>query len=134
MIKRLLIPFGFSFGQLQDIATLLRHLERNNVSVGDYLEYIEQIKIEQAKNKKFNKERFTKLKELWNKNALKCPECSTVMNLYPVNTNPRDQVEGNFSSQWLCPKCQYEWFSNRNIKSWMKEINENSSIKWMNTR
>ncbi len=40
---------------------------------------------------------------LYNEQARRCPDCGRVMQLYPVNTGPRDQVGGGFHSQWACP-------------------------------
>lgn len=121
MIK-LLEPFGFTFGQLQDISTLLKHLEKNNVSIEAFIDYIEEQKKEKVKAEKQNKEQGKKDKAQWDKNALKCSECKTTMNLYPVNFTPRDQVGGDFNSQWLCPNCGYEEYSTKTIREWFDEI------------
>lgn len=117
MIEKLLEPFGFNFAQLQDISTLLKHLKSNNKTVEDFINFIEEEKTKRTKTNKLREE-----------NALKCPECKTTMSLFPVNTNPKDQVGNDLRSQWLCPKCWYNKFSKRTTKDWLIEINKNSFV------
>lgn len=108
----------FGLGRLQDFKTIAKTLIKLSISLEEYVQHMEQ---------KINV--FTETKT----NKIKCPKCSNTMNLYPVNTGPRDRVGDNLKSQWLCPKCYYTQFSERDIKSWLKQINENPSIKRMNT-
>lgn len=122
MIEKLLLPFGFSFGQLQDISTLLKHLEKNNVSIKDFIEYIAELKIKEAENREHNKKIAKKHKEQWQKIALKCPECNTTMNLYPVNTHTGDQTGDGSKSMWQCPKCWYDEYSTKSIREQFEEI------------
>jgi len=126
MIEKLLEPFSFNFAQLQDISTFLKQLKKNNISPSDFIKFVEEKKAEKAKIDRRTKEYLKKSKELWEKNALKCPECKIVMNLYSVNTNPRNQVGDNLRSQWICPKCWYEIFSEKTIQDWIKQINRES--------
>lgn len=125
MIKKLLEPFDFNFGQLQDIATLVNHLKKNNVSVEDFMEFIKKEKAERVKNEKLYREKIEGVKQLWKKNALKCPECKTVMNLYPVNTGPADQVEKNLQSMWDCPKCHHQIFNRAPTKDIIERTRKN---------
>lgn len=124
LIKKLLEPFGFTFGQLQDISTLLKGFERDNISIEDFIEYIEDQKKQRIKSIELQKES----QKEWEKRALKCPECKTVMRLYPVNTNPKDRVGNDLRSQWLCPKCWYNEFSTKTTRDWLIEINKNLSV------
>jgi hypothetical protein len=34
-----------------------------------------------------------------------CDECGGAMNLFEVNSNPRDQVGGDYKTQWWCGYC-----------------------------
>jgi len=97
-MEKLLEPFGFSFGRLQDIATLIKQLKRNHIPVIKFVEYVEQEKTNRAKINKSNKKR-------WEQNTLKCPDCQSPMNLFPVNTVPGDQTGDGSQSVWMCPKC-----------------------------
>ena len=122
LIEKLLEPFGFTFGQLQDIITLLDHLEKNNVSVEEFTEYVENEKIERVKKQKiFEKEQKKSIEE-WQKIALKCPECNTIMGLYPVNTHTGDQTGDESKSMWQCPKCWHDEYSTKTIQEQFDEI------------
>ena len=39
-----------------------------------------------------------------------CPMCDSPMNLFAVNTTPRNQIGDNYKSQWQCPHCKYDEF------------------------
>lgn len=40
--EKLFDPFGF--GQLQDTVTILKHLEKNNISINEFIKFIEEKK------------------------------------------------------------------------------------------
>ena len=118
MIEKILEPFGLSLGKKQDLATLLIHLRDNGVTTDEVIEHIEDLKKNiQEKQKKQNKER-----DRWNEVALKCPDCKIAMQLSPVNTHPANQVDKEFNSQWLCPKCWYDEYSKKTVREWIEEI------------
>lgn len=119
-MKKLLEPFGFNFGQLQDIATLLGQLDRQGFSFDDLKDYIEKEKIRKIGE--------TLGKKDWTKFAPKCKECNEAMRPYSVNTNPRDQVGGDHKTQWVCFACGHEEFSILSIRNWIKQMTENLCI------
>ncbi len=38
----------------------------------------------------------------WKMLARNCPDCGGLMVLYPVNSNKKDRVDGDYKSMWLC--------------------------------
>lgn len=112
-IEKLLEPFGFTFGQLQDMVTLLEHLEKNAVPIESFIKYVKEKKIKKTKTTSCDQGK---------RNTLKCPECNTAMNLFPVNTSPRDQTGDDSKSVWICPKCWHDEYSTKSIKEWLEEI------------
>jgi len=124
LIKKLLEAFSFTFGQLQDIVTLIKNLEKNEISNQEFIAYIKKEKVLRLDNKRkiANIEKSSKIQ--WEKNALKCVECGSIMNLFPVNSNKGDQVEGNFKSQWFCPNCGNDKFSNKTVRETIVKINK----------
>ncbi len=115
-IEKALEPFGFPFGTLQDLGTFLRHLEKNQLSVSDFLGYIDQQKQEAAgREKRVATLREQRQKE-WAEIARKCPECSAPMNLFQVNTGPRDQTGDDSNSQWACPVCLHDEYSTKTVR------------------
>lgn len=105
-IEELLQPF--SFGQLQDMSTLLQSLENYGISTGDFREYVRQ--------EKFKKTGI-------NRNILKCPNCQSLINLYPVNTTPANQTGDNSKSVWVCLKCHFEKFNTESLQEVIRESN-----------
>jgi len=104
-IEKLLEPFGFSFGQLQDIATFLKQLKENNISVESFIGHVEAKKRERAEEIKAILAVSQKQRDTWALRALKCPACETPMYVAPVNTAPGDQTGDDSQSVWMCPKC-----------------------------
>jgi len=49
-----------------------------------------------------------------------CPHCDAPMALSPVNTNPKNQVEGNFKSQWWCVRCDESDFNENTVDEEIK--------------
>ena len=54
-----------------------------------------------------------------------CPECGELMGLWRVNSGPRDQVGGDFKTQWVCSDeetCGYQGdYSELTIKEQIKK-------------
>ncbi len=117
MMKNIFESFGFSLGQLQDIVTLINHIKRHNVPIGDFIKYVEEVKAEKIKLEK----KSVKLNNQWIEIALECPKCSTNMSIYPVNTTPRNQVGEDLKSQWFCNRCYHAQYSKKSIKEILKE-------------
>ena len=87
----------FSPGQLQNFKTIAKLLIRLNISLKQYVNYINQKNI--TIKAKIHKSR-------------KCPICSMIMNRFPVNTNPGNQTGDNSTCVWICPRCWYDEFLN----------------------
>jgi hypothetical protein len=110
MIEKILEPFGYTFGQLQDLLTLLKLLKRDNISIEEMIYYLEGIRKDKGQ--------VGKPKQI----ELSCPECSGSMSLFRVNDMARTQVGEGLKSQVVCSKCSYEKFSDKNIQTWYKEL------------
>lgn len=121
-MQKILEPFGFSFGQLQDIATMLKQLRLNHISMVEFIKHVEEMKVVKTNISKINTEEFKQLTLKWEDRALKCPECSNTMSLFPVNTRPDNQTGDNSKSQWFCQKCWSTVYSTKTINEILKEI------------
>lgn len=120
-IKNMIEPFGFSLGNLQSIATLLKYLEKLGIPARDFIKFVEEEKAEFIKNTEIYKKQHEQSIKAWKKIALKCPKCGATMNLFPVNTYKGNQVEGGFKSMWMCSKCWHEEYSNKEVKEILKQ-------------
>ncbi len=109
-INNALTVFGFS--TLQETVFVLNTLISKGIEIEEFKEYV-SIKQKNIENdlKKQNEE-FMKQQNKWMAKGEKCPECQTLMMLYRVNTTTRDQVGGDYKSQWFCPTCYYDRYSN----------------------
>jgi len=125
-IDKLLEPFGFTFGQLQDVGTLLKSLKNNNIknlTIDEFINYIEKKKTERSKTETNLEELLNKQQERWDQKTLKCPECKSPMNLLPVNTNRRNQTGDDSKSQWLCQKCWHDEYSTKTVAEMLGKLN-----------
>lgn len=70
-----------------------------------------------------NQENQRKIEE-YAKKAKKCPKCKSVMYCYEVNTTSRNQIGGDWKSQWICgnPDCGHEEFSIRSVDQEMRML------------
>ncbi len=73
-IEKLLEPFGFSLGQLQDIVTLVTSLKVNNYPFDDFISFVEDEKIEAMRERKEAQSAFRR-----------CPICEAAMWREQVN-------------------------------------------------
>jgi len=121
MIK-ILSPFTFNFGQLQDIVALIQHLDKNDVTIEKFVSYVQERKLEMVEAEKIAATNLQKQRDKWALQALKCPACETPMYVSPVNTSPGDQTGDDSKSMWICPKCWHEEYSTKSIKEWLEEI------------
>ena len=113
-IEKILIPFGFSFGVLQDVSTLLRIFEVEKISSRDFDQYIEKIKQDTELAILERKQMIEEDKKKWQEIAPKCPKCKTSLFLTSVNTRANNQTEDESKSLWYCTNCDYE---NYNIET-----------------
>jgi len=89
----------FGMGRIQDLLTLLTLLVESGHTINDLRLYIE----EQAADRVARRMDEEAFQRAFTEKAERCPACGAPMNLAPVNTGPRDQVGGNYRSQWVCP-------------------------------
>lgn len=115
-IEEILIPFGFSFGILQDINTLLRLLEKNKISSSDFTKYIRDIKKENFKVAEDSRQKMIEAEKEWITVVPKCPNCNNILSLMPVNTVAANQTGDDHKSLWYCTKCDYERYNNETVK------------------
>lgn len=96
----------FSMGQLQNFKTLAKILLKENVSLEQYIEFIEKELVISKKNVK--------------RALKKCPGCSRIMRLFPVNTSRADQTGDDSNSVWFCKHCLLENFNKETIQEIIK--------------
>lgn len=99
---------SFSFGQLQDFATISKHLEKHGLAPNDVASYVREYK-DALIGKRFDH----KLEQL--KARPKCPACLIPMVLRPAGEDPED------GSHWTCPKCRYGRYDPRPLDIVWKE-------------
>lgn len=100
---------GFTHGQHQDIVQMLNHIESRGKTVGEYKAWVKQ-KVQEDKSRKQAEEEYIK-------KLPECPKCQSNMWPYPVNTGQRDQIGGNYKTQFICgnPDCMHEEYSEEEI-------------------
>lgn len=121
LIKKILDVF--SFGKLQDTVTILTILEKNNITISEFIDFIEGEKMEKAKLDLEKIELEKKERHSWNKFALKCPECKEPMGLFPINTELGDQTGDDSQSVWICPNndCMETIYNKQTIQEILKK-------------
>ena len=95
---------AFTRSQLQTFRNIIYTLGRSGKTIEEAIEYINIITQ-------------TKMTPV----GLPCPECNRNMKLFPVNSSPATQVGGDFLTQWHCPRCGHDIFSQSSFK---EEINK----------
>lgn len=105
----------FSFKQHQDFMTYLSHLETNGWTIEDAKKYIEE------KKRKLDEDRRQTIRNqrIYESKMLKCPKCSTVMFLRPVNTDNKTQTgDPKDKSVWMCPneKCLHTIYNEKAVQ------------------
>ena len=105
------IVAAFSFGQLQDAATLIKTLGKAGYSPENLIEYVDARKGKIELRKKIAER------------SPKCPSCKVPMVLRaahppdPKTGDPGDPSEG---SHWTCPKCRFGKYDPRSTEAIMK--------------
>jgi ssDNA-binding Zn-finger/Zn-ribbon topoisomerase 1 len=82
---------AYSLAQLQTFRNMLITLDRNELTIDQFLRYI------------------------WFRSMVQetrvvkpCPECQEDMVLFPINQSPCTQIGGKWQSQWYCETCGHD--------------------------
>ena len=54
----------------------------------------------------------------------RCPECTALLSLLPVNDSPSTQTNDDSKCVWLCRACLYERFSTNTIEEELKWLEQ----------
>lgn len=95
----------FNLAQLQDFRTVARILVRLNLSLEQYIKFVES-KIDTV--------------VISRPVIRKCPNCSHILGLFPVNISKATQTGDGSKSVWICSKCHYEQFNFKSIRDLIK--------------
>lgn len=114
-------PFtgGASGKVLQECRNLIINFEQNGREIGagmrEFLEYMDGLDLHQRQLDQEQK----RAQAEYAKKARKCKKCKSVMYCYPVNTGKRDQIDGDWKSQWICgnPDCLHEEYSLNDVET-----------------
>jgi len=102
---------------LQELRNLIINFEQNGYSMGvggeAFLNYMYGLDLQKRKDSVSSK-------------VMPCLQCGKPMNLYSVNTTPRNQVGGDYKSQWFCQFCGNSIYSVNLPKKEWKMLKENS--------
>lgn len=112
----------FNFGQLQTFVTIYKYLKRNEIEPEQLKTYVEDQKKLREDSLRKQEEDIFKQRQMWDEQAMKCPDCEIPMHLFPVNTNSRNRVEGNYNSQWHCPNCGEDQFNIEDVNEITKKL------------
>lgn len=110
-LDKLLSLYGF--GKIQDCSTIMSVLEKNNVTMEEFHDWIQMMrsKYRPPTPRPIPPPPRRVLKR-------KCPSCGGWLTLQEVNnSDPRLQVGGDWKCQWLCPNCWWDDYSKEDIKS-----------------
>lgn len=90
----------FSLGQLQDFKTISKVLINLDISLPQFIQYVEDI-IDTVVISKPPRPRISH-KTPPKTPHKQCPECSAYMIPFPVNVSPSTQVDKQYNSVWMC--------------------------------
>lgn len=109
---------GFDGNILQACKNLIIHLRQEGRGIDEFLDYMKNVDLQKRQVEQSQKEAQTEYLE----KAKKCKKCKWIMYLYPVNTGSRDQVGGNWKSQWICGNtdCAHEEYSLNDVETEME--------------
>jgi predicted nucleic-acid-binding Zn-ribbon protein len=113
---------AFSFGRIQDCRNIKAKLDEYNISWDEFIDWADNRAklIESIPRPKVPNPPRMVLKR-------KCPECGSWLKLGEVNHSPCAMVDGGYHSQWLCPKCEWEEFTNKELEKeaepFLEELN-----------
>lgn len=104
---------------LQELRTLYVHLKRHNRTMEEFVDFVEERR-KQSLEAKAKASAFSKRLRQY---GLHCPKCSAPMTPFPVNTGPRDQIGGNYKTQWICPRaeCRHEVFREDSLEEFIQK-------------
>jgi hypothetical protein len=111
----------FSFGRIQDAATLIEKLKKHGIPTDDFLAYAAEEKRRRVQAEK----EILKVQAATEKRLPKCPSCGIAMILRPVHPpdpetgDPGDPAEG---SHWTCKKCYFGKYDPRPVEEIRKSI------------
>ena len=89
---------AFKQGNIQDALTMMDLISAHGYSLDDLRDHVENLRASMIAKAKTES---SMLRAFIDK-APRCGECGQPMNLFPVNSGPRDQVGGDWKSQWVC--------------------------------
>ena len=119
-IEKILTPFNLTFGDKQDLLTILQTIEGSGFAMVEIIVYLEDLK----QNRIEATRQAEKDKIAYEATLLKCPECQTLMTLRPINIDPSTQTGDNSKTVWLCPnlKCMRTEYSEKTLEQWQDEL------------
>ena len=106
----------FRFGQLQDLATLVKRIRQHGYTMDDVIQYVESKK----KSPEVSGEVNGKVLER------RCPECGERIYLNPVNTGKMDITGDGSTFVWICRKCKYEEWENERLHLIIRRLKASS--------
>lgn len=123
ILENMAVSFGFNV--IQNSAHVLLTLQRNGINNEDFIKWFEKkvldIKLHIAEAKKEG----TKLRQDQKYYSRRCPDCGNPMNLFSVNSSPRNQTGDNSKSAWYCTdalNCGSEIYSEKSVEDEIKNF------------
>lgn len=106
------------------VNTYLTHLFITGWTLEDAKEWV----VEHKKKLLAQQREMNKKAKQWDKIALKCSLCQTIMQLLPLNISPGTQTEDDSKSVWLCPNqnCMHAIYNKESVN----DIIRKGGIKW----
>lgn len=112
---------AFSFGRLQDAATLIRTLEEKGIDRDEFLAYVDG-----KKERRFKMmEGARKCRADAERRLPKCPTCGIPMVLretHPPDPEIGDPGDPSEGTHWTCPKCRFGRYDPRAIREIRRSI------------
>lgn len=106
-MDKLLAPWKYV--TVKAVLQIYDHLRNNSKTMDDLRDYVNNM------NDPYYRDR--------THTSVICAECGTPMVLYPVNTHPSNQIEGDWNSQWFCQRCGESEFWTAIPRDALKYIN-----------
>ncbi len=111
---------AFTFSKLQDLNSLICHMEQQKVSKKEFKKFLVA-----KQDRDLKKVREASIRPYPNQIKSECPKCSMPLHLFTVNSKSCEMVGGKWKTQLICEdweNCGYERFSIKTIDEWISGL------------
>lgn len=108
---------AFRFGVLQDCKNIMLKLKRENISLDEFVEWIEEESKVVEETRQVSNEYDAPVENPRKLLRRRCPDCGNYLVIKPVNHSSSTAIEDapELKSVWICKRCKFDEFSDKPI-------------------